>query len=428
MYCYATYVSNSMENQFDPNRASNMTDTFANLVPLLNEAFDLAAQDEVAQPMDLARLGSYLRKADDSFSHQRYGATTLRHLIEQFPNHVQLVKDDAVYPPRFFASRLDGSTSDKAPISRTPQEFPRTITNESTALTNDLYDFAYIHDENWENLADLARAENWDGDDQLSILTNYLKYTFSRLVHEKKIAFAKPDSGPLASFNTGLVDRRFRPIYALLVPNKIVKVPGRRLWYLEGFCVAGENRLGKQLVNAFKPLPESAYYFDNPADAVFDARAEVHVDWEHVIEENVERIPVRLLERTTQGFEVKALEGLSEEGAFAYKQAFAAYIRNDDFAYRMLIQAFEGALALASKKALWNYKTAIPVYHPARNSMSMLLPLSLLSADTVDLALVVERQPLSGNYQGHTIYPIHWAYKNARLIARPESDWLIPTV
>ena len=427
MYCYVTFISNSMEDQFDPNCASNMTETAANLIPLLNEAFDLAVQDEVAQPMDLARLGSYLRKADDSFSLQRYRVATLRQLIEQFPDQVRLVKDDAVHPPRFFAGRLGSSTSNKVQTSRGPQEFAKTIANESTALTNDLYDFAYIPDDSWGNLKELARTENWDGDYQLSILTNYLKYTFSRLVYEKKIAFASPDSGPLASFNTGLVDRRFRPIFALLIPNKIVKVPGKRPWYLEGFCVAGENRLGKQLVNAFKPLPESAYYFDNAADAIFDARAEVHVDWEHVIEENVERIPVKLLQLTTQNFEVKALEGLSEEEAFVYKQDFANYIRNDDFAYRRLIAEFGNALDLARKKALWNYKTAIPVYHPARNSMSMLLPLSLTSADTVDLALVVERQPFSGNYQGHTIYPIHWAYKNARLISRPESDWLIPT-
>lgn len=400
-----------------------MTDTSKNFPLLLSTAFDMALQDEVVQPMDLARLGSYIRKAEESFSPQGYGAATLRQLMEKFPNRVQLVKDDTVHPPRFFASRLNGKITTDSPSSRGVQV---KSANESTALSDDLYDFAYIYAENWEKLAGLARPENWDGEDRFSILINYLKYTFSRLVQEKKIAFANPDSGPLASFNTGLVDRRFQPIFALLTPNKLSKVPGKRLWYLDGFYVAGENRQGKQLVNAFKPLPESAYYFDNPADAVFDARAEVHVDWEHVIEENVERIPVKLLERTTQGFAVRAVEGLSEEAAFEYKQAFAEYIRNDDFAYRMLIQAFEGALTLARKKALWNYKTAIPVYHPARNSMSMLLPLSLLSADTVDLALVVERQTLSGNYQGHTIYPIHWAYKNARLIARPESDWLVP--
>ena len=146
-----------MENQSDPNCASNMTETAANLIPLLNEAFDLAVQDEVAQPMDLARLGSYLRKADDSFSHQRYGAATLRQLIEQFPSHVRLVKDDAVYPPRFFASRLSGSSSDQAPVSRAPQESPKTIANESTGLTNDLYDFAYIPDDSWGNLKELLK-------------------------------------------------------------------------------------------------------------------------------------------------------------------------------------------------------------------------------------------------------------------------------
>lgn len=42
----------------------------------------------------------------------------------------------------------------------------------------------------------------------------------------------------------------------------------------------------------------------------------------------------------------------------------------------------------------------------------------------IDLALVTEKTP-SGNYQGHTILPLEWAYNNARLITRPDSDWLV---
>lgn len=57
--------------------------------------------------------------------------------------------------------------------------------------------------------------------------------------------------------------------------------------------------------------------------------------------------------------------------------------------------------------------------------MQLLLPLCLLSDDEVDLALAVEQTP-SGSYLGHTVLPLDWAYKNARLICRPDSDWLIP--
>lgn len=32
----------------------------------------------------------------------------------------------------------------------------------------------------------------------------------------------------------------------------------------------------------------------------------------------------------------------------------------------------------------------------------------------------------SGKYLAHTILPLDWAYKNARMVCRPDSNWLIP--
>ena len=63
------------------------------------------------------------------------------------------------------------------------------------------------------------------------------------------------------------------------------------------------------------------------------------------------------------------------------------------------------------------------MYYPTRNKGSLLLPLSLVDPDRVDLALVVERQ-VSGAYQGQTILPLNLAYSNSRLVTRPDSDWL----
>ena len=83
----------------------------------------------------------------------------------------------------------------------------------------------------------------------------------------------------------------------------------------------------------------------------------------------------------------------------------------------------KNALETAIKRANWNYKTAIPQYYPTHDSTSLLLPLALKDERTIDLALVVEKQA-SGNYQGHTVLPLAWAYSNARLITRPDSDWL----
>lgn len=84
----------------------------------------------------------------------------------------------------------------------------------------------------------------------------------------------------------------------------------------------------------------------------------------------------------------------------------------------------ENALETSIKRANWNYKTAIPMYYPTLNTTSLLLPLALLDENVIDVALVIEKQP-SGNYIGQTILPLEWAYSNARLITRPDSDWLI---
>ncbi len=109
-----------------------------------------------------------------------------------------------------------------------------------------------------------------------------------------------------------------------------------------------------------------------------------------------------------------------------YKQAFAIALEDDPRAYRNIIGDFKYALETAIKRVRWNYKTAIPVYFPRENTMSMLLPLCLLSDQKVDCALVVERTA-KNKYLGHTIYTLEMAYKGARLITRPDSDWLTTT-
>lgn len=79
------------------------------------------------------------------------------------------------------------------------------------------------------------------------------------------------------------------------------------------------------------------------------------------------------------------------------------------------------------QRAIWNYKTAIPVYFPARDALSWLLPLALTPGSQADVALVVERFP-NGNLEGHTVLDLDMAYTNARLVSKPESDWLSPAI
>ena len=82
------------------------------------------------------------------------------------------------------------------------------------------------------------------------------------------------------------------------------------------------------------------------------------------------------------------------------------------------------AIDYAIKRVRWNFKTAIPIYYPGQKQISLLLPLALVDEDNIDVALVLEATE-SGAYIAHTILTLEMAYTNARLITRPDSDWLM---
>jgi hypothetical protein len=67
-----------------------------------------------------------------------------------------------------------------------------------------------------------------------------------------------------------------------------------------------------------------------------------------------------------------------------------------------------------------SYRIAVPQFHNGR--IQLLLPLYLRTSDRADLALTLERH--GGWYRSATaLYP-DWAYMHARLLTRPNSEWL----
>ena len=80
-----------------------------------------------------------------------------------------------------------------------------------------------------------------------AVLWNYLFYTFERLEEEdkalpdnaKKIRVVNPaDRTSLTVFNTGLVDKQYRDLYAVF--EEIEQKIGRPKWRLIGFCCGGK--------------------------------------------------------------------------------------------------------------------------------------------------------------------------------------------
>lgn len=89
-----------------------------------------------------------------------------------------------------------------------------------------------------------------------------------------------------------------------------------------------------------------------------------------------------------------------------------------------VISLLRGEIETMKKKVAANYKIAVPQYYNGK--IQLLLPLCLNDGVTPDLALVVTKNDAGNFYQGHTCLTMDMAYSNARLIAKPESNWLLP--
>ena len=383
------------------------------LISLMKETFCKAAgsASPYGHKVDLANFGNIMRELDDTFSCQRYGEIKLRTLMEHFSSGILLEKDSSVEPPRYFIT-LTGE--------------PKAEGWNPPVQEEDFYDFAFIRYDKYRELAALAMPEDWssvrDGAKEFGLLESYIHHTFNRLLYEGKIVYSKDRA--FAALNTGLVDSLFRPIYALFVPNY---VPGRQKWFLQAFCVEGGDA-GKVLVRSFSRMPERAEYFTDYSELFYDMRVgRPLIDLEHVVIENAERLPLKFFQRLNfENFECRDCSTMSEAELRAYKAELKAEFEERDIeAYATAKMYIDRAVDEALARVVWNYKTAIPMYYPKQKSMSLLLPLRFSKRSSrPDVALVVQRMEGSGRYQGHTILTLDMAYSNARLLCRPDSDWL----
>lgn len=297
---------------------------------------------------------------------------------------------------------------------------------------HDLFQWAYIplfsHGRISKAISDLNRLaldEDWryrensdESVDDFGVLRSYIRFTFTRLTYEDKIV----EGENFAVFNTGLVDRFYEPIYALFERNKRPVPP----WSWRSFCVAGQGAEGKLLTRTFDTLPDAACYFENIDDIYFDADAPFDEDVNHIVLDGIkrDRYPHEFLREYAGGFSQDEYTANPDK----YLSEIADELDRNDAMFRRLRNRLSDAIRLARRRARWNYRAVVPQYYPRHNKMSFLLPLSLFEDTKIDAALVVQAYRIDGNlrYQGFTIFPLSYAYRNARLVAKPISDWLDP--
>lgn len=245
----------------------------------------------------------------------------------------------------------------------------------------DVYNYLFWGDYNKRisDLAGMAINESWSfsGKNDNSILKNYLKYTFYKLQEENKVL----ETEEYCIFNTGLFNDYYEQIFVVgekdLTPQEVK-------WKYKCFCTKYE--LGYLEIQDY---PERADYFSDPSLLVFDWRCKININYRHILEdeENKLRLP--------------------------------DCVTNADKPEWVL----EGAVNNAIKRVIANYKLAVPQYFNSK--IQLLLPLCFGKDNKPYLALALTK--MKGNYyQGHTCLTMDMAYNNARLISKPESNWLLP--
>lgn len=307
------------------------------------------------------------------------------------------------------------------------------------SVTDDLYDSFDFGDSGlggtMSRLASLAMDEPWSFTARGSfgrpypILENYLGVTYSRLLKEdsahKTNRITVSNDNQYLVFNTGLVTEEYDNIYALFG----APITGGKRPFMD-YCVEGQGQYGKLLVRYFSKMPEAASYIETIDDVVLDTHKEIKIDSPHILRDNINRLPFGLLDEAARDDiaaqrilqDIKVARNIDKRPlwkqlAQRLAQGTAGYMRMDE--------KLKEAVNKSRKRARWNYKTAVPMYYPKGDKVDLLLPLCLVDPHKVDAALIVEKVE-SGNYMGQTILPPRKAYMDARIVCRPDNDWLDP--
>lgn len=280
-----------------------------------------------------------------------------------------------------------------------------------------IFDFAVVAD--WDarlqTLASMAEAERWTyrkvpDPSPLPILDSYVKYTFMRLSEQGRLA----TSDRSACFNTGLLTPGQEEIYGVFKVSDRFDAsqplsPTNKKWFFTSWARAGDRSL-----TSFPSLPTLATYWNDPGELVFDPSLRVELNVDHIVRDNLSRFPVELGGRlATDGVPGDLSESEPEDQVDAAIDEATSLPLNTR-------NALEGSIKHSIRLAQRSYRVAVPQFYWGR--IQLLLPIYLRDARIPDLALTLERH--GQWYRAATVLYPDWAYRHARLLARPNSEWL----
>ena len=238
------------------------------------------------------------------------------------------------------------------------------------------------------HLANMAEPESWYYDNpgyeteeekEFAVLYSYIFNTFSKAQDDDKIFSTNSHS----IFNTGLLNKFGEEIFMLFEKNERYDGSNEDIphWCFKLFVITSSHEIPKDMR---ANLPTHVDYFENcPSELYFDTKKPVSSNLAHVILENRDRLP-------------DSAQSFPDE---------------------LLIQIIGSAEQQMKKRILRNNRLVVPQYY---NKKIMYLAPMLIGKDVVPVAIESHDE----TYRINTILTPGMAYCNARLIMKPESNWL----
>ncbi|WP_124059617.1 DUF3825 domain-containing protein [Vaginisenegalia massiliensis] len=234
-------------------------------------------------------------------------------------------------------------------------------------------------------LTKIAEQEKWffenDSGEDFSVIFYYIIHTFDQVFKQNKITIN--DDKTKAVFNTGLLTDLGYEIYGLFEKNTHFdgELGKSNYWHFKSFVTENERAFTEIDINK----PKMATFFTDYNELYFNPDKEIEINFDHIYDDNFDRLPEELqsLEKTVAK------------------------------------QVFDGALKHTILRIKRNNRIPVPQIY--NDSVMFLIPVKVLGTKTVVIA--VEEQ--GKVYRANTILTMSMAYNCARLLTRPESNWLL---
>lgn len=248
----------------------------------------------------------------------------------------------------------------------------------------------------------------------LPVLHDYIRFTFQRCFEQNRVA----QGDDVACFNTGLLTPNHEQIFGYfrrLRDNRFEDFHGE--WFLHSWAIESSHHLGD-----FTVLPSMASYWESADDIVFKPSFEVSPQVDHIIVENLERFPAVFGGSVGEDGVPASLQARGDDDDLDLGSGDLSPADREvpEHVLFMLRNLLDGAISRSVRLCKRSYRVAVPQFYAGR--IQLLLPLYLRGASDVDLALTLER--VGDRYRAATVLLPDWAYTHARLLSRPNSEWL----